>query len=167
MSASSLSKMCPMAMAAQLLGSLYSIPCRGLLIPLMFQLTTRNILTDNCKASQFAPNVGDTVQLGAPDPTRSRLPRALAQAFSCAPRKTSAKVRRGFEPLSSHLAGGAEVDGVVQMPRRNEWQEEVLQLGSFSSFSTRSAHRSLTAFPSRSKVPLVLPITYKWDFATF
>ena len=48
----------PMAMALQLLGSSYLTPCKGLRIPLMFQLTKRNMSTPNYNVFKPAPNAG-------------------------------------------------------------------------------------------------------------
>lgn len=105
MSASSLSKMRPTAMAAQLLGSSYTIPCRGLRIPLMFQLTTRNISTANCNTSQSAPNPGDTGWLDTTTHSRvGQIPPSACIGACVLLRATKllAKVGRGFDPPSSH-----------------------------------------------------------------
>ena len=48
----------PIAMAVQLLGSSYLAPCKGLRIPLMFQLTKRNMSTANYNAFEPVPNAG-------------------------------------------------------------------------------------------------------------
>lgn len=62
-SAASSPKMRPMATAAQLAGSWHATPGMGLRIPLIFQLTTRNIL-GNRRNSHSAPRAGK--QLAAP-----------------------------------------------------------------------------------------------------
>lgn len=103
----------------------------------MFQLTTRNILTTKRNTSQTAPNLRARE---SPDSGRTYgavLPRAFAQAFSCVRRKSRTHVGRGFEPLSSHWREGRKLKGAVQMPRRNEWREKVLQFG-FCSFRLRT-----------------------------
>jgi hypothetical protein len=49
-----------MAMAAELLGSWHTSPCRGLRIPLMFQLTIRNIL-ENWNAPRARISAGKMI----------------------------------------------------------------------------------------------------------
>ena len=137
MSASSLSKMRPMAMAVQLLGSSYPTPCTGLRIPLMFQLTTRNMLTANCNAFKPSPHVGASKKPKTKS-ARPGLLRAHLRRRSCACRKSVGHTWGGDSSPSVFIGGrsgscrgrcgrlgamnsGRKASGWVPVPTTQQW----------------------------------------------
>lgn len=91
MSAFSLSKMRSKAIVVLVLGSSFITLCRGLRIPLIFQLTMCNILTAEREVAKKPRQV-----------SRIRFRRAFAQAFACISRKGLTYVGRGFKFFGSH-----------------------------------------------------------------
>ena len=102
-------------MALQLLGSSHLTPCTGLRIPLMFQLTKRNMSTTNYNVFKPAPNAGGKGKhWKLPSPAGLGLPRArvyLRRLSSECPPKRSDVRGAGLQALQFSLVGGAEADG--------------------------------------------------------
>lgn len=110
-------------MALQLLGSSYFTPCKGLRIPLMFQLTKRNMSTTNYNVFKPAPNTGARGTTGNFQVQHAWASRARARAHlrrlssECHPKRSDVR-GAGLQALQFSLVGGAEADGegVVGLP---------------------------------------------------
>ena len=101
-------------MALQLLGSSYLTPCKGLRIPLMFQLTKRNMSTTNYNVFKPAPNAGARGNTGNSQVQQAWASRARAHlrrlSSECPPKRSDVR-GAGLQALQFSLVGEAEADG--------------------------------------------------------